>query len=202
MLDVQNIAELKNAILVPGKPGKAEYYDASQPTNSNNHWFSWLAKHLQINDIFAVAIEPPFPWQPRYELWKKEFERFDIKADTLLIGHSCGAGFLVRWLTENKNQFVGKVVLVAPWLNPENDIAQDVADFFEFEIDPKLSERTKGLIVFNSDNDVESIQKSVQTILESIENVELQEFSGYGHFCISDLGTVEFPELLAEIVYS
>jgi predicted alpha/beta hydrolase family esterase len=90
---------MKNAILVPGRPDKDEYYDPKYPTNSNNHWFPWLSKQLQINDIFAVAIEPPMPWQPRYEIWKKEFEKFDITPQTVLVGHSCGGGFLVRWLS-------------------------------------------------------------------------------------------------------
>jgi len=202
MHDVENISELKNAILVPGRPDQSEYYDPTQPTNSDNHWFPWLSKQLQVNDVFAVVIEPPFPWQPRYELWKKEFERFDISPDTVLVGHSYGAGFLVRWLSENKNQSVGRVVLVAPWLNPENNSEFDSSDFFEFEIDPELAERTNGLVIFNSDDDVESIQRSVRIIVDSVENTKLKKFTGYGHFCLSDLGTVEFPELLAEIVYS
>jgi len=50
---------MKNAILIPGRPDKEEYYDPKYPTNSNNHWFPWLSKQLQINDVFAVAIEPP-----------------------------------------------------------------------------------------------------------------------------------------------
>lgn len=194
---------MKNAILVPGRPDKEEYYDPRYPTNSNNHWFPWLSKQLQINDIFAVAIEPPKPYSPRYDVWKSEFEKFNITPETVLVGHSCGGGFLVRWLSENKDKKVGKVVLVAPWLNPENNPISDTADFFDFKIDSDLVSRTAGVTIFNSDNDHATIHKSVQIIRDSVNNLEYKEFHNYGHFCIGDLPefnmpTSDFPDLLKE----
>jgi len=189
---------MKTAILVPGRPDKEEYYDPQYPTNSNNHWFPWLSKQLQINDIFAVAIEPPKPYAPRYDVWKKEFERFDITPETVLVGHSCGGGFLVRWLSENKDKKVGKVVLVAPWLNPENNPVSDTADFFDFEIDPEFVSRTNGVTIFEADDDMETIHTSVQIIRDSVNNLDYKEFRGYGHFTTGGMGKNEFPELLQE----
>jgi predicted alpha/beta hydrolase family esterase len=95
---------MKNAILVPGRPDKDEHYDPKRTSNSEDHWFSWLKRQLILKDIHAVAIEPPFPFRPRYEDWKKEFERFDITPETILVGHSCGGGFLVRYLSETKKR--------------------------------------------------------------------------------------------------
>jgi predicted alpha/beta hydrolase family esterase len=190
---------MKNAILVPGRPDHEEYYNPKYPTNSNNHWFPWLSKQLQINDIFAVAVEMPRPWQPRYDVWKREFERFDITPETALVGHSCGGGFLVRWLSENKDRRVGKVVFVAPWLNPNNNPSGDTADFFDFVIDPELVGRTAGVTIFNSDNDKPSIQESVTILRDKIANIGYKEFHNYGHFCRRDMGTVEFPELLQSL---
>ena len=106
---------MKNAILVHGWVGKQEYYDERYPTASNSHWFPWLTKQLMIRDIHTVAVEMPNGFYPQYEVWKREFERFDITPETLLVGHSCGGGFLVRWLSET-DQKVGRVVLVAPWI--------------------------------------------------------------------------------------
>lgn len=189
---------MRNATLVPGRPDKKEYYDPKYPTNSNNHWFPWLSKQLQINDVFAVAIEAPRPWQPRYDLWKKEFEKFDITPETTLVGHSCGGGFLVRWLSENKDRKVGKVVLVAPWLNPENNPVSDTADFFDFVLDPNLVRRSAGVTLFNSDNDKPKVHKSVHIILDKVQNIDYKEFHDYGHFCLGDMKTVEFPELIKE----
>lgn len=191
---------MKTAILVPGRPDKEEYYDPQYPSNSNNHWFPWLTKHFMMHDIHTVAIEPPKPWQPRYDVWKKEFERFDVDENTVLVGHSCGGGFLVRWLSEHKNVRVGKVVLVAPWLNPENNPASDTADFFDFEIDPGILGRAQSLTIFNSDDDQETIHKSVNIIREHVPHIGYKEFHGKGHFCLGDLGTEAFPELLEFVV--
>lgn len=188
---------MKNAILLHGKPGKKEYYDPKIPSASNAHWFPWLQKQLLVHDITAHTPEVPNAWKPHYPTWKKEFERFEITSETILVGHSCGGGFLVRWLSENKNVKVGKVVLVAPWLDPNR---KETTDFFELTIDPALSDRTSSIIIFNSDDDSESIQKSVRIIRESVKDVSYREFHNYGHFCRKDLRTEEFPELLEEIL--
>lgn len=191
---------MRNAILIHGRPDKEEYYDSKYPSSSNSHWFPWLTKQLMVNDIFTVAPEIPQPWRPRYDVWKKELERFKITPETTLVGHSCGGGFIVRWLSENKDKRVGKVVLVAPWLNPENNPVSDTADFFDFQIDGNLTERTQGFTIFNSDNDMETIQKSVKILRDKIKGHSYKEFHNCGHFCYNDLKTDEFPELLEEIL--
>jgi len=196
---------MKNAVLVPGRPDKEEYYNPKIPTNSTAHWYPWLAKQLQVKDVFAVVVEPPKPYAPRYDIWKHEFERFDISPETVLVGHSCGGGFLIRWLSENKDKRVGRVVLVAPWLNPENNPVSDTADFFNFEIDPDLVSRTSGVTIFNSDNDQATIHKSVQIIRDNVKDVEYKEFNHYGHFCLGDspefnMPTSDFPELVEELL--
>jgi uncharacterized protein len=190
---------MQTAIIVPGRPDKEEYYDPQNPSNSNSHWYPWLSKQLMMRDIFTVALEIPRPWQPRYDVWKKELERFDIDKNTALIGHSCGGGFLVRWLSENKNRSVGKVVLVAPWMNPANNPVSDTADFFDFTIDPGLAARTQGVTICNSDNDMGSVQRSVKIIREQVKNVAYKEFH-HGHFTLEDMGVEAFPELLELIL--
>lgn len=191
---------MSNAILVPGRPDKAEHYDANGPSNSEDHWFSWLKRQLILRDVHAVSIEPPFPFRPRYEDWKKEFERFDLEHDTILVGHSCGGGFLIRYLSENKNVKVGKVALIAPWINPDNNEDSDTADFFEFTIDPDLASRTNGVTVFISSDDEPSVVNTVDVIKERIHDLDIRQYTDKGHFCLSDLGTVEFPELLELLV--
>jgi len=43
----------------------------------------------------------PEPYSPDYAKWCSVFKQFVIDSDTQLIGHSCGAGFLLRYLSEN-----------------------------------------------------------------------------------------------------
>lgn len=76
---------MKNAILVPGRPDKDQHYDPDLPSNSQNYWFAWLQRQLILKDVHTVSIEPPFPFRPRYGEWKREFERFDITPETILV---------------------------------------------------------------------------------------------------------------------
>lgn len=187
---------MKNAIIVHGSCDKQEYYSELYPSSSNSHWLPWLQKQLLIKEIAAATVEVPNAWQPHYPDWQTEFERFDIADDTILIGHSCGGGFLVRWLSEHKERRAGKTVLVAPWLDPDR---ARTTDFFDFTIDPDLASRTRGLSIFSSDNDMDSVQKSVLILRASLNNIKYREFHKYGHFCLADMHTTAFPQLLEEI---
>lgn len=183
---------MKKAIILHGYQDKAEYYDDAYPSPSNGHWKPWLQKQLLVHDINAQTPEVFKSWQLKYEEWVEEFEKYNINSDTALVGHSCGGGFIVRWLSEHPDVNVDKIVLVAPWINP---IGEEDTDFFKFKIDPDLSSRTKGAMIFNSDNDHASVHKTVEVLRESIKSIEYREFHNYGHFNLGAMGTVEFPEL-------
>lgn len=130
---------MKNAVILHGKPSKELFYDPSFPSTSNYYWLPWLQKQLVLRDISAATPEVPNAWIPDYPVWKREFERYDITPETILVGHSCGAGFLLRWLSEHSDVLVEKVVLAAPWLNPNN--REHSKDFFEFTLDKNLAKR-------------------------------------------------------------
>lgn len=186
---------MKNAIILHGKPGEQEYYDPKFPSCSNFHWIPWLQKQLLVKDIKADTPEVPFAFDPRWDLWVKEVERFDITSETMLVGHSCGGGFWLRYLSENKDIKTSRVILVAPSLNPEKTWGKQ---FFNFELDPKLQERIKELVIINSTDDQESIQKTVKAIRDAFPSVTYREFQNMGHFTHLSMKTAEFPELLEE----
>jgi hypothetical protein len=187
---------MRNVIILHGKPEKDEYYDPKFPSASNSHWLPWLQKQLTVNGIKADTPEVPMAFNPQWDLWVKEVERFEITPNTILIGHSCGAGFWVRYLSEHKDLSVSKVVLVAPSLGKD----WDNHDFFDFTIDSEISKRTKSIIVFYSDNDKQSILDTVKTLQQTIPSINIREFHGLGHFTYEDMKTSEFPELLTEIL--
>ena len=192
------IEGVKNAVILHGKPdpGQEEYYNPVFPSSSNSHWLPWLQKQLIIHDVSAQTPEVPNAWKPDYGTWQKEFERYDITSDTFLVGHSCGAGFIVRWLSEHPDVRVSKTVLVAPSLG----IDWDTNGFFDFEIDPKLTERTQELIIFVSDDDRDAIQQAVRRLRAALPASKYREFHSYGHFCFEDMKTTEFPELRDELL--
>jgi predicted alpha/beta hydrolase family esterase len=140
----------------------------------------------------------PQPDNPVWEDWSKVIDKLKIDIDTTLIGHSCGAGFWIKYLSLHKDIKAGKVILVAPWLDPDGD---ETESFFDnYKMDPNLSKRTKGLIIFNSDNDMGNVLKSVAEIRENIKDVHYKEFHKYSHFTYLQMRTHKFPELLTEVL--
>ncbi len=148
---------MRTAILVHGVPGREEYYDTAQPSASNAHWFPWLQNELLVRGVAAATPEMPLAYAPEYDIWRREFERFDLRDDTILVGHSCGGGFLVRWLSEHPAVSVGPVVLVAPWLDPRREAT---TDFFDFTMDSHLPTRASEAVIFASDNDHDSVTET------------------------------------------
>lgn len=178
--------------MIHGTCDKEEYFSDKYPSLSNAHWFPWIQKQLLIHNIFCQTPEMPDAHTPVYEKWKKEFERFAVNSESVLVGHSCGGGFLLRWLTENKVE-INKLILVAPWLDPERS---KTTNFFEFEIDKELLSRIKSIHLFISSDDDGDIHKSVKIILESLPNIQIHKFENMGHFTFEEMRTSKFPELL------
>ncbi|MFA6446268.1 MAG: alpha/beta hydrolase [Candidatus Paceibacterota bacterium] len=187
---------MKTAIIVHGWPSKEEYFKTKGPSPSNRHWLPWVQHQLIIKGVLAQTPEMPDAYLPVYEKWKSVFERFDVDEDTILIGHSCGGGFLVRWLSENKVR-VGKVVLVAPWLDPVKELDTGI---FDFIIDSDIAGRTAGLTIMYSTDDEKTILETINLLKEKTKGITFKEFNNKGHFCYSDMKTDQFPELM-ELLY-
>lgn len=183
----------RTAIIIHGAPNGDEVYNEHVPSPSNHHWLPWLQKQLIVRGYEAHTPEIPNPHEPHYPTWKREFERYEINEESILVGHSCGGGFLVRWLCDHPHISVGKVALVAPWIDVERT---RTTEFFNFHLDPEFPTRTRGTALFNSDNDGRSIHTSVERIMSTVHHIQYREFHNYGHFCVEDTGTIEFPELL------
>jgi predicted alpha/beta hydrolase family esterase len=157
----------------------------------------WLKKVLTDRGINTETPLMPSPWTPVYEDFKEEFEKCQVNEDTILIGHSCGCAFLVRWLGETETK-IAKLVLVAPWKIPDGkDNARKA--FYNYPIDETIKSRAKEIVMFISDNEVEDGKKSLE-MYHKVLGGEVIELKGKGHFTLNDMGTTEFPELLNEIV--
>ena len=184
---------MKNAILLHGYQGSEEYYNSNMPSASNSHWFPWLQKELLINEIKADTPEVFRHYEMKYSAWVEEIERFAINRESILIGHSMGGGFWVRYLSEHPEIYVDKVILVAPWVNLNHEAD---SDFFEFNLDPTITEHANEFIIFASDDDKMDIQNSIDYLINNLPNTKVRTFHGYGHFTHRTLMDDKFPELL------
>ena len=186
---------MTNAIILHGCCEKEEFFDPKIPSPSNQHWLPWIQKQLSIKNIVTQTPEMPAPYHPVYENWKMVMDQFSIGPDTLIVGHSCGAGFLLRWAGETKKR-LKKLVLVAPWL----DLNRKRGEFLDFRIDPLLDQRTTEMsILFSSRDKVDGVKQSVEILSKTFPKANLHDFENAGHFSSGEMTRKDFPELLKVI---
>jgi predicted alpha/beta hydrolase family esterase len=148
--------------------------------------------------VLAQTPEVLTPYKPTYEAWRKAIEYYNPGKETVLVGHSCGGGMIVQWLSKSPDAKVGKVVLVAPWI----DLEKEDWPAFDFKMDEQLVSRTAGLTIFHSTDDVEEIQTSVEELRKKLKGAKFTEFEDMGHFTHKYLPDDTFPELLDECLSS
>jgi len=188
---------ISNVLILHGCPFYAEMAMDPQSRTYDKHWLPWLRDRLVSGGLKAVMPLMPSPWQPDYEKFKIEIEKNSVTPETVLVGHSCGCAFFVRWLGETKRQ-VGKLILVAPWKIPDRSNLASVA-FYSYDIDRTIKDRVGEVVIFTSDNEERDGKLSVRLFHDSLGG-RIIELPGRGHYTQGDMGTVEFPELLREII--
>ncbi|MDO8556837.1 MAG: alpha/beta hydrolase, partial [Nanoarchaeota archaeon] len=125
------------------------------------------------------------------------FEEQTIDEKTILIGHSCGSAFLVRWLGETKRK-IKKLILVAPWKIPKAE-DENREKFYTYTIDSTIKERITDITIFTSNDEEDEGKKSVQLFHEALGG-KIIELNNHGHYTLSDMKTEAFPELFQEII--
>ncbi len=167
-------------------------------TPKEKRWMNWLAEELNKKDFNAVVPNLPVSWNPKYKEWKKEFEKYPITEKSLLVGHSCGGAFLVRWLLDTKKK-VKKLILVAPAKIPE--IETDTRkDLYDFEL-PEDAQHIADEIVLFTSNDLSHHLKSLPLYVKALKPRVIKLKNKF-HFLYFQMRTNEFPELLEEIINS
>lgn len=186
-----------NCIIIHGCPSDKEKAMNPETRTYDKHWIPWTKDKLIERGIKIETPLMPTPWEPDYEKFKAEFEKYDVNEDTILIGHSCGCAFLVRWLGDTK-QKISKLILVAPWKIPQEKRNGAEVDFYTYPIDKAIKERVKEIIMFTAD-EVEDGKRSLDMYHEVLGG-KIIELKSHGHYTMGDMGTTEFPELLEVIL--
>ncbi len=187
---MNNIADCDLYLIVHGCP-----HSPDNVIPHNKRWMNWLEGKLKERGFNAIAPDMPTPWEPKYEIWKKVFDQYPITENTMLIGHSCGGAFLVRWLLDTQKR-VKKLILVAPAKIPElNDKKKDL---YNFELPQDASKIAHEIVIFIS-NDRERLMKSFELYKEALKPRVIR-LENKGHFFIYTMLTNQFPELLEEVL--
>lgn len=191
-----NYKKQSNCVVIHGCPSNVEKAMDPQTRTYDKHWIPWIKKALTSKGIKTEAPLMPNPWAPVYEDFKREFEKYPMSENTILIGHSCGCAFLVRWLGESK-QKINKLILVAPW-KIANKKDKFRPAFYNYPIDETIKSRVEKVVIFTADDEERAGRKSVKIFHDALGG-KIIELKGKGHFTLGDMGTEEFPELLDEI---
>ena len=169
----------------------------SKTRTYDKYWIPWLKKKLTLRGIKTETPLMPKPWYPDYQSFKKKFEKYEVNDNSVLIGHSCGCAFLLRWMGDTK-QKIKKLILVTPWKIPDGEDKIKKL-FYEYPIDKTIKSRVQGIVMFTADNEEKDGKKSLEIFHKSLEG-KIIELKGRGHYTVGDMGTEKFPELLKEVV--
>jgi len=185
-----------NCIIIHGCPSDEEKAMDPETRTYDKHWMPWIKEKLEAAGIKTEVPLMPEPWAPDYEKFKQEFEKYPVTENTILVGHSCGCSFLVRWLGESKVR-IKKLILVAPWKIGE-DASPASKAFYDFTFDGTLKDRVGHIVMFTSDTERENGKRGLEMFHGAIGG-EIVNLKGHGHYILGDMGTAEFPELLVAV---
>ena len=191
--------KISNVVIVHGCPSNVEKAMNEKTRTYDKHWMPWLKRELGKNGIKTEIPLMQTPWKPNYFEWKKEFDKLNINENTILIGHSCGGAFLVRWLDETKKR-IKKLILVSPGKSGREG-RKVLTDFYGNKTIHGIERFVKEqIVVYISDDDIPYHIPSAYEYQKELNARVVRFDKGYGHFTIEGMGTEEFPELLDEVL--
>lgn len=169
-------------------------YDWNTRTyDAGSWWADWLQFMVELeHDV--IMQRPYFPHAHqllmKYEEWEKIMDFQDINPETVLIGHSAGGGFVLKYLSQHPELKVKQVVLVAPWVDTESSCPSGFYNGLKLSND-LVAQTQNGIDIMISDDDMPHILSSFDNITQHIPDIRIHKFSGRGHF-----NGEELPEIM------
>jgi predicted alpha/beta hydrolase family esterase len=159
------------------------------------NWKEALAGNL--GEGYEVILPSmPNKMNAKYAEWKIWFEKLIpyFSKNIILVGHSLGGTFIVKYLSENKLALpIFGVFLVAPVYN--SDGAEfTMADFIMPQSLELLENQTSAIFLYHSQDDQVVPFGNVRQFQQRLKNAIVRIFENKGHFNQS-----AFPELVGDI---
>ncbi len=166
--------------------------------NPDENWFPWLSEKLSEQGHEVIIPKFPTPEGQTLQNWMRVIQPYLelINKDTILIGHSLGAAFLLCVLEKLKTK-IRAAFLVAGFTgllgNDEFDQINKSLSVKLFNWN-KIKKNCERFYIFNSTNDpYVPLEKGIE-LSQNLDS-DLIRFGEAGHFN-SDSGYDEFPEIL------
>ena len=188
------ITNNRRVIMIHGSSGKRTNINSPDYiVPRRRHWHGWLEDQLISKGYEVFNPDMPTDWSPDYNEWKRIIEGFNVDENTILVGTSAGAAFILKWLSETGKR-VDRVILNAPAYIIEDENIR-IRSFVDFELSESLKNQINDLTIFLS-NDRDYIIKSAELIAKELGG-KIIRLNNRGHFCIWDNSkNVQFLELL------
>jgi len=194
-----NDEKISNVIIIHGSNLTKKESESNKNGPENlRHWKLWLENKLKEKGIKVSNELYPRDWAPKYSDWKNKFEKINVNENSILIGHSAGGAFLVRWLSETKTK-IKKLILVSPGKSGKQS-REILVDLYGNKTIKNIGKYIKNqIVIFTSDNDILKHIEGAEEYKKELP-AKIVNLKNHGHFTIQDIGTEEFPELLNEIL--
>jgi len=172
--------------------------EITDPFKNKKKWTDSLSVDLGEN-YEVMNPNMPFKYGADYEGWKIWFERhFDFIKDNepILIGHSLGGTFLLKYLSENNfPKKIYQLHLAAPVVFDEDDSIEKLSTF-EFDVKKitKIQDICEEIHLWHSTDDFSVPFENSKIIKKIIPSAILHTFKDRGHF-----NQPSFPEILEVI---
>lgn len=161
------------------------------------NWFPWLKKELESIARECIAPKFPTPFDQSLESWLRTIAKYEdkINQDTIMIGHSLGAAFILNYLERTKKK-IKAAFLVAGYhkliVNEFKELNKTfVGKRFDWE---EIKHNCNKFFIFASDNDP-YIPLEINKEMAKVLDAELVVIHNGGHLN-KKAGFDKFPLLL------
>ena len=172
--------------------------DFDRYRNGKKDWKGALGQTLGA-EYEVVTPSMPNKMDAHYEEWKIWFEKFipHLDPEVILIGHSLGGTFLIKYLAENTfpNRIAGLFLIAAPV--GDNDHSEGGYSLATFVLPRDLSgvaRQTSRIFLYQSKDDAVVSFADFTKLKKALPNAAARNFTDRGHFNQED-----FPELVTDI---
>lgn len=163
---------------------------------SNKRWKHSLFENL--GDEWEVFMpEMPNKLNAKYKEWKIWFEKYIpfLRDGVVLLGHSLGAMFLARYMSENELPVhVSKIFLMSGAFTRDDKVeGGGQCEYFYMHLDncDKLNHAAEKIYIVHSKDDPVVPYEHALLFQKHLPSAELVSFEDYGHFLQED-----FPEIV------
>jgi hypothetical protein len=166
----------------------------------------WIKKNLESRGFGVYVPNMPNPSKPEIKSWVKKIEETVKLAnkEDIFIGHSIGCQAVLRYIEKlDKNEKVGKVILIAPWMHLDKQTIKEegkesikiAKPWMETPIDfSKIKTHCNKFVAIFSDDDPYVPLSNINLFVNHL-NAEILILKKKGHFDPSH-NIDKLPELL------